>query len=324
MSQTFTQTDAQPTLSLRQPEDGNCEAVRYYLQDREGEISPNTADKLQWQLRRFGRWCTENGITDISELDPFDIHRYKNERQGEVKPVTLKSEMSNLTTFLSLFERVGVAEGLTDAIDTSQIRVDSRVRDERLSPDAARDILNHLSEHHPYERDTALAYTLWEGGMRTGGVVALDISDYHPRKRSLEIKHRPEKGTRLKNGSKGEREIMVSKTLADILDGYIKHHRRDKTDDYGREPLFTTRCGRISAVTVRKTMYRLTEDCDHVDGRLGPHAARKGAIGRHLNEEWKIQHVSERCDVTERRLREHYDTRPENEKMEARRQMYDL
>lgn len=306
--------------------DGTPPAVQEYLDDREGELSPATVDKNRRQLEHFAAWCAERDVTTLEGIEPLHIHRYKNERQNEVAPTSLKTVLSTVNMFLSMWERLGVIEDVAEAVDTSQITVsrEDRVREDRLDEGAAKDILDYLSKHHPYDRERAVFYTMWEGGMRTGAVVALDIEDYHPRRKSLELHHRPEQGTRLKNGDKGEREIMVSDTLADILDGYIAEHRPDKTDDYGREPLFTTRKGRISTTSVRRIVYTLTERCELVDGRLAGHAVRKGAIGRHLSNGWDIQDVAERCDVTEKNLRRHYDLRPENEKMDARRRKYDL
>jgi len=327
MSKSHAQTTAEPTYSFQENDHGPTEAVQMYLGDREGEVSPQTQDKRRWHLRKFTKWCRENGVEHTRDLDNPALFRYKQCRGKKIKKVTLKSELSTLKNFLEVMERAGVvANGLADAVDPSAIKLsrDERAKTERVSPKAADDILSDLGKFKPYSRDHVVFMLLWESGMRTGALLSLDLDDWHSRKQSLTVEHRPDDGTRLKNGEKGTREIMVSDRLAEVLNGYVEHHRLDRADDYGRDPLITTTQGRPCTVTIRTTVYDLTEDCDHVDGKLGPHAIRKGSIGRHLSDGWLIQDVAERCDVTEQKLRQHYDTRPENEKMLDRRDKYDL
>ena len=98
---------------------------------------------------------------------------------------------------------------------------------------------------------------LWRTGMRTGSLRSLDINDYRPGKDRLELHHRPESDTPLKKGEKGERLVAIHTKTVAILDDWLIHNRPESTDDYGHEPLLTTRNGRVSANTIRTTIYSM-------------------------------------------------------------------
>lgn len=116
----------------------------------------------------------------------------------------------------------------------------------------------------------------------------------------------------------------------------------DLTDDYDREPLLTTREGRVSRSTVRDTAYRwsrpceLGEACPHDEdpddckamefdyasrcpSSRSPHDWRSGAITAYLLDDTPTEVVSERMDVSQKVLGKHYDRRTAREKMEQRR-----
>jgi hypothetical protein len=53
------------------------------------------------------------------------------------------------------------------------------------------------------------------------------------------------------------------------------------------------------------------------------HAIRHGSITAHLNGDWPVRHVSERCDVSAPVLKKHYDTRTMEDKRQTRRKYID-
>lgn len=97
--------------------------------------------------------------------------------------------------------------------------------------------------------------------LRIGGAHTIDLEDYDPEEQCIKIKHRPESGTPIKNHYDSERYIALSGWLCQLLDDWIRERRPEKTDDYGRDPLITTRQGRVSLGTLRKTVYRQTRPC---------------------------------------------------------------
>ena len=109
---------------------------------------------------------------------------------------------------------------------------------------------------------------------------------------------------------------------------YIETHRHDVTDDYGRNPLFTTEYGRITKNTLRAYIYRMTRLCDYgkecphdrdpedceaasrmaeskCPDSTAPHSIRRGTITHFLQEDLPAKVVSDRMKVREDVIEEH-------------------
>lgn len=183
--------------------------------------------------------------------------------------------------------------------------------------------------------------------MRMGAVRAIDLDDLDHDSQSIYLQHRPEQDTPLKNGVTGERPVALKDSVYEVLNDYLGHNRKAQTDDYGREPLFTTRYGRISVGVIRRAVYAVTRPCeylgscphnkdienceaaDEVKGAskcpssVSPHAVRKGAITWARLNDVPIEAISERMDVSPSVLKKHYDQRTPEEEMESRRKYFD-
>jgi site-specific recombinase XerD len=180
--------------------------------------------------------------------------------------------------------------------------------------------------------------------MRMGAAHGLDVDDYrleeeHPH---LQLLHRPDTDTPLKNGQKGERPVSISSGACDTIDDYLENRRPDVTDDHGREPLLASQQGRITKSTIRKYVYKWSRPCvigsgcphdcnpDGCDAAndldqaskcpssITPHPIRRGYITRLLKEGVSVEVVSDRCNVSPVVIDEHYDVRTEEEKMQQR------
>lgn len=77
----------------------------------------------------------------------------------------------------------------------------------------------------------------------------------------MAFRHRPKRGIRLKNGKKGEGDITITDSVADILADYIDHHRNSVTDEYGQDPLLTSAQGRLSKSVMRRYFYKWSRPC---------------------------------------------------------------
>lgn len=82
---------------------------------------------------------------------------------------------------------------------------------------------------------------LWETAMHRGALQSLYMDDYDPETRILEIHHRPDTDTPIKNKHKGECLIALTDDFCALLDDWIADQRPDVVDDYGRVPLIA-RC----------------------------------------------------------------------------------
>ena len=101
--------------------------------------------------------------------------------------------------------------------------------------------------------------------MRMGAAHGLDVDDYHPDAETphLDIVHRPETDTPIKNRKRGERPVAISSEVCEVIDDYLDHQRPDVTDDNGREPLLATTHGRAVKSTIRKYVYKWSRSCGH-------------------------------------------------------------
>ena len=220
------------------------------------------------------------------------------------------------------------------------------VRDVMLDPERAEQVLGHLEKYEYGSRPHVVLSLMWNTMMRVGAVHALDCEDYDASDQSLQLVHRPESGTPLKNGKKGERFIAISEDICVLLDDWLTDRRPAVSDDSGRHPLVTTPQGRAHRTTLRGDCYRYTrpcvptgecphdrviEDCQAKEydaasecpSSVSPHALRRGGITHALSEEWPMKAVGSRANVSETVLEQHYDQRSAQEKMEQRRQYLD-
>ena len=323
-------------------------AVERYLKERKPEVAASTQRNHRYALERFTEWCGENGLEDISKLDGFHIHDFKIHRRenGGVNEVTLYNNLAALRVFVRWLESMEVIESEV-AENMILPNPDDDTRNEKISAETAESILGYLDKFEYATLRHALFAVLWDTGLRLGTVRGLDIDDYHPEEQYLEVHHRPDTGTPLKNKSKAEREVNLHKWVCEVLDDYVQMHRKEVTDTNGRSPLLTSSQGRpvdsnlrahINSVT-RPCHYsgscphnREPEDCEattmkyaqRCPSSVPPHAIRRSAITAWLNDGHSKELLSDRMNVSTKTLEKHYDARTEEEKRELRREAFDM
>lgn len=321
------------------------QAIEMYLTERRTELSPETLDNHRMYLRRFREWCDREGFDNLNNVSGRDLHSFRQHRADKLAQSSLQTQMSALRTFIRFCESIDAVEpGLAEKVLIPPRPGNSR--DQKLGPDRAKAILSHLEKYYYASRNHALFLTLWHTGMRMGAAQSLDVQDFDHDRQSLELVHRPDEGTTLKNGTDGERIVALSEDVAGVIGDYVDHKRKDRTDDYGREPLFTTKKGRISKTAIQQVTYKLTRPCTYsgqcphdydpdkcewtgyhsasgCPSSVSPHPIRRGSITFQLTS-GPTRAVGDRCDVSNRVLEEHYDRRTEQEKMQQRREILDL
>jgi site-specific recombinase XerD len=324
------------------PEDG----LSLYLQHREGEVSEQTLSSHRYRLEAFVEWCDDEDIHNLNDLSGRNLHSYRVQRREDedLKPVTLQGQLSTLRVFLEFCASVdAVPEGLREKILLPTVSGEEQASRTTLEAERADRILDYLETYQYASRQHAVMTLLWRTGMRRGSLRAVDLADYDSDSPGIELTHRPEQDTPLKNKQRGERWVALRPYTASLLDDYIEGPRHDVTDEYGREPLLTTAQGRVSLSAIQNSIYTLTRpcqygECPHEDydpetceftkrakatkcpSSRSPHDVRSGAITAHLLDDVPIEVVSGRMDVTSDVLDRHYDRRSEREKMEQRRE----
>jgi len=324
------------------------DAVQMYLDKREDEVSEETWRKQRSRLRAFIQFCEEEGVENMNDLNGRDLHRYRSWRKngegegyGEVNLVTVRSGLSTLRVFLEFCADIeAVEQGMRERVMVPDVDAS---KDDKLDINRGREIIDNLEKFHYASREHVTFALIWTAGLRLGTLQALDVGDFDPEEPCLEVRHRPEMGTRLKNAEDGERHLHLSEYYAQTIEDYISHNRHDVEDEHGRKPLLTTSRGRASKTTLRKTIYRVTQSC-HFDGVCphgkerstcnfrnkdevskcpsveSPHNLRRTAITRLLQNS-AAEAVSGRVDASLDVIDEHYDKRSDRDKMRTRRDL---
>ncbi|MFB6202414.1 MAG: tyrosine-type recombinase/integrase [Halorhabdus sp.] len=315
-------------------------AQQLFLDHKETSCSEATVRNYLYRTNHFIDWCQQENITNLNNLAGRDIQQFRLWRKsdGDLNKLTLRMQMSTLRVFLKWAETVeAVPKNLYDKVMVPKVRPEERQRAETLDPESAQAILDYLTKYQYGSIEHVTLALLWETGMRIGAIHSLDTSDVIVKESRIELVHRPEEGTALKNGKGGNRLVAVTSELINLIDDYLSQQRVPTTDDHGREPLLATDQGRAAKTTIRRMIYRITSPCYRNDPCPGckekpgskcpeavsPHAIRRGSITHFLSKDVPVEVVSDRMDVSQKVLDQHYDKRSEEVKVEQRRKFLD-
>lgn len=335
------------------------EALEIHIARMREDASDWTIQSHQSRLDWWIQWCELKDIEDLNDLTGRDIIRYRDWRRNQnaknpenvpISSSTLKTNIDTLRVYLRhAAEAGGVHPMLPEQIDPPTLSDEDQARDVMLDADRAEDVLEYLRKYEYCTLTHVIVEILWHSGMRMGAARSLDIEDCELDDDNpyLHLHHRADSDTPLKNKSAGERPVAISSGVSRLLKDWVDNQRPDTEDDYGRQALLTTQQGRISRTTIRNHVYAITrpcevgEECPHdrepetceatgrkqwaskCPGSVSPHAVRRGAITHWLDSDWRRAHVSERANVSEAVIEDHYDQRAEIRKMEQRRQHLD-
>ncbi|WP_318570630.1 hypothetical protein [Salinigranum marinum] len=145
-----------------------------------------------------------------------------------------------------------VSPSLADGENSRDVMIDSEVAD---------GILDYLSTDE-YASELHVTFLLmWHALLRRGAVHALDVADYDAEEMSLDVRHRPETETPIKNKFDGERFIALSAETCSVLDAWIADRRPDTVDKYGQHPLLSIAKGRAHLTTIQAYVYSITRPC---------------------------------------------------------------
>jgi site-specific recombinase XerD len=327
-------------------------AVNDYVESIEGERADETVVNVEYRLRRFIEWHEADGIEHFETLDEmngYTANKYRDARTSDdsLASMTKRNQLGTFRCFVKWCEdRELAATGLSNKIDLYDVPEGEEVRDEKLESERIADILAHLKKYEWGSRNLTTFWLLVHTGMRMGALRGIDLDNWHPNASDdpyIEVLHRPESGTPLKNKNNGERNVSITnELLAECIEDYIDANREDVTDEHGRSPLFTSMHGRYSKSGVRNSIYNVTrpeyigEDCEGECGfdgskssasecpnSVSPHVLRKSAITKSLNDGASKVGVSARCDVSGKILDKHYDKGTKEDQRARRRGEFD-
>lgn len=311
-------------------------ARELYLNYKATHCADATVQAHYYRTQHIVDWCEENDVNNLNELTGRDLHQFRlwHMERGDINQLTLRQHMCTLRVFLKWAASIeAVPADLYDKVMVPQIGRGERQRDETLEAETADEILQYLSRYHFASRRHVILALLWESGIRIGAANSIDLGDVHLDDGYIELLHRPDEGTTLKNGKSGERPIAITEGLAELLQEYIDNTRVDSVDDFGRKPFITSEHGRLCRTSYRRIVYNTTAPCfrgepcpDCVDNpdrkcpeAVSPHAIRRGSITNYLTKDVPVEVVSDRMNVSRDVLDQHYDKRSEEVKLEQRR-----
>jgi site-specific recombinase XerD len=230
------------------------EAVELYLEDRESELAKATQYAHSSRLGHFIRWCDEQDIDNLNELTGRTLHRYRLWRRadGDLAPPSEKSQMDTLRVFIRWCGTIdAVPTDLWSKVVSPSLSDGENSRDVMLDSEVADGILEYLSTYE-YASERHVAFLLiWHALLRRGAIHALDVDDYDPQEMSLDVRHRPETGTPIKNKFNGERFIALSAEMSSVLDAWMADRRLETVNESGRISFVSTAHGRAHLTTIQ-------------------------------------------------------------------------
>ena len=184
----------------------------------------------------------------------------------DLKPIALKNQLRTVRLFLQFCERLEVAPmGINQRLALPDIGPEDEVRETILTKDEVERILEYCERFEYATLRHALFYLLWHTGMRSSSAHAPDIDDYYPREGWLDVRHRPETETSLKNKNRGERQVNLTEDVCEVLNDYIEVNHPHVEDDHSRMPLLGTQHGRAHRTTLMANIYTLTRPCHYAN-----------------------------------------------------------
>lgn len=314
------------------------EAKTTYIESRKADVRDTTLQTHHYRLKHFVRWAEQEDIEGTQELERHHIDEYSvwRRKDGDLSKSSMKGQMDTLRVFLKYLERIGaVEEDLHEAVPRVSMTSSDRTNDRIVEQEEAQEILDTLDRFHYASVKHIWFLLAWRTCARISSLRALDVEDYDPEEQFIYFKERS--NTKLKNGGSGERPVALSDETCTILNDYLSQNRIEVEDEDGRNPLISSAQGRVHRNTMRRWCYSMTcpsfysdqeTNCEcqvntnsayECEESVSPHAVRRGSITHFLRNDLPEKVVSDRADVSEEILEEHYDSRSQMDKMEQRR-----
>ncbi|MFD1641460.1 tyrosine-type recombinase/integrase [Halohasta litorea] len=200
------------------------EAIDLYLEHRRPEVAKTTLQNHEYRLSRFREWADEHDLENMNDLTGRKLHQYRTWRSEGIKRVTLVNELRTLQMFLEFCAAIdAVEEGLREQVLIPTLEPGDEASDVELHTDRAEEILKYLKRFHYASRKHVVFALLWHTGIRLGTLQSIDLEDFHPDDRCIDIRHRPDEETPLKNKDAAERSISVSKQYCEIIQDSVDH-----------------------------------------------------------------------------------------------------
>lgn len=338
-------TDSIPELSLE------SKPVDDVLQGFREQKLNSIESKAQYarKLDYIQTYLTEVvGAEMTDDLDSEDIERYSQWRKYESlsrdKPLedsTLSDDMYLFGEFIQyLIEHHAAPVRFEKCINIPEVDYagGEGVDKKKLDPKIAKAALERLRKYEYADVEHISMELMCQSGPRKSGLLGRDVSDFDYETQVLRYEHK--ETTSLKNNKSSEREVTLYGDVPEFIKDYIQDRRPPETDKEGRKPLLTKGDGRMSPSTLQKIAYKWTRpcvvglDCPHdrdpeeceaaqrnnsaykCPSSRAPHHIRTGYITDQKNRGVSADGIEQRCDVSPRVQKLHYDLPDDAEERE--------
>lgn len=327
-----------------------------FLEERKVDKAASTYYNNKGHLEHFREWCQTRNLSTMGELSPHNLLQYKIvlKKDNTKNRTTVGNYFSSIRTFFTWANKYGYCdENIPTAMESDEFSKSGNPRTRMIPFQQAQAVLDYLGKFRYATNYHAIFTILWHTGCRRAALCGLDKDDWKPVKERehgeyglLDFNHRPDTGTPLKNDEGGEREVIIWAEYGEIIQDYIDIQRKNKTDQYGRDPLITSQGGRYKPNSIQPVVNAMTRPCkvglDCPGGRdpdkceavyfdnapqcpdsYSPHPLRRAAITYHLEEKnWTYEGASGRFDVSVDVLKKHYDQSSKEGRRKTRASMF--
>jgi site-specific recombinase XerD len=186
-----------------------------FLEHKATDCTDSTVQNHRYRMKHFLEWCEEEGIDNLNDLSGRNLQRYRLwiADNNEINAVTMKNMTSGFRVFLKWAGSVeAVPENLYSKLMIPNVRRSQQSSEDILDAERAEELLEHLSRYEYASMHHVLIALLWEAGMRMGAAHAIDLTDVGFEDECIELVHRPNQDTTLKNGT-------LFDSLAEYVDG---------------------------------------------------------------------------------------------------------
>lgn len=234
---------------------------------QEKKTAENTCKAYERDIRAFGRFLKERGVSDLAGATAADVASYLMElKNGDRSKATTSRKLSSIRTFYKFLQKKGlVSENPSEDIKSPRIE---RKELEYLTIEEMERLLDAPDDSAKGIRDKAILEVMYATGIRVSEIIELKMSDVNLRMGFITC-----------SGSHGRARIVPMGTMARrALDNYILNSRlylmREKQSEAPDSPLFVSYMGEAFS---RQGFWKLLKQYGKQTGleeKLTPHIIR--------------------------------------------------
>lgn len=319
------------------------QVLERFMSERPGDLAQSSVETYRYGINSFKTWMDGEGYT-LQDLDAWTVGEYWTwlRDENDYSESTLESYTKATRAFLKFGgEKNVVQEGLHEHVENYHASKEGRQWDQEVDVERIDEIVEFLERAYPTERNPLIFRLLAKTGLRRSGLRALDVKDVKyeggPR---LYVRSR--ENTKLKGRKNHNRIINISQDLYNDLQAYVEDRRIDVVDEYGRNPLFTTKNGRVSIGLIVDTVHYYSSP--HISGAgecqpecevgpnpnkhetkkcnksFSPHTLKKYHVTKLRNRGIGFESIGERVATNPDTLRVHYDESKQKQQADRRKE----